>query len=72
MDDDAEVRGRWSGTCEPLAEHYRIGAPNSGGTALATLAVAEKRNEPVALFLVDQRMPEMSGVEFIAKGIDVP
>ena len=29
----------------------------------------EQRNETVALFLVDQRMPEMSGVEFLTEAI---
>src|SRR5690606_29342248 len=29
------------------------------------------RNEPVALFLVDQRMPEMTGVEFLERAMTV-
>ena len=29
-----------------------------------------KRGDPVALFLVDQRMPKMTGVEFLEQAID--
>src|SRR6266403_1570386 len=72
VDDDAEVlRAVERDLRNRYAEHYRIVRANSGGTALQALQSLRKRNEPVALFLVDQRMPEMSGVEFIAKGIDV-
>jgi thioredoxin reductase (NADPH) len=44
---------------------YRIMRANSGGTALEALKELQRREEPVALFLVDQRMPEMTGVEFL-------
>src|SRR5262245_51535497 len=72
VDDDAEVlRAVERDLRSRYAEHYRIVRAKSGGTALQALQSLKKRNEPVALFLVDQRMPEMSGVEFIAKGIDV-
>jgi len=48
---------------------YRILPINSGKTALEYLKKMEQRNESVALFLVDQRMPEMSGTEFLAEAI---
>src|SRR5262245_19477443 len=48
---------------------YRILPINSGRTALEYLKKMEQRNEAVALFLVDQRMPEMSGTEFLAEAI---
>ena len=44
---------------------YRVMAANSGATALDALRQLKARSEPVALFLVDQRMPEMTGVEFL-------
>lgn len=44
---------------------YRIMAASSGPSALEALKELKARNEPVALFLVDQRMPEMTGVEFL-------
>jgi thioredoxin reductase (NADPH) len=51
------------------AEQYRILRAESGAQALEALAELQKRNETVALFLVDQRMPMMSGVEFLAQAI---
>ena len=37
--------------------------------ALASLERLKLRNETVALFLVDQRMPQMTGVEFLAQAL---
>jgi len=73
VDDDAEVFARRGARfahalCGTLPDRAR---KFPGASALQALQSLKKRNEPVALFLVDQRMPEMSGVEFIAKGIDV-
>ena len=48
---------------------YRIIPINSGKAALDYLKKLQQRNETVALFLVDQRMPEMSGVEFFEQAI---
>lgn len=45
---------------------YRIMKAGSGAEALSTVQQLKQRNEPVALFLADQRMPEMSGTEFLA------
>ena len=44
---------------------YRILSIDSGSAALEYLQKLEQRNETVALFLVDQRMPGMSGTEFL-------
>ncbi|MGF1571237.1 MAG: FAD-dependent oxidoreductase [Nodosilinea sp.] len=52
-------------------EHYRIMRASSGAEALETLAQLKLRNDPVALLLVDQRMPEMSGVEFLERALVV-
>src|SRR5580704_4714269 len=38
---------------------------------MATVEQLKLRNEPVALFLVDQRMPHMSGVEFLEKALEI-
>ena len=46
-------------------QDYRILPINEGKIALDYLKKLEQRNETVALFLVDQRMPEMSGTEFL-------
>ena len=44
---------------------YRIISASSGKDALDALRQLKQRNTPVALLLVDQRMPEMTGVEFL-------
>jgi thioredoxin reductase (NADPH) len=48
---------------------YRILPINQPKAALDYLKKMEQRNETVALFLVDQRMPEMTGTEFLAEAI---
>jgi thioredoxin reductase (NADPH) len=48
---------------------YRIMSAGSGRDALEALQQLKQRNTPVALFLVDQRMPEMSGVEFLGEAM---
>jgi thioredoxin reductase (NADPH) len=48
---------------------YRILKATSGREALATVQQLKQRNSPLALFLVDQRMPEMSGTEFLGKAL---
>lgn len=50
-------------------QDYRILPINDGKIALDYLKKLEQRNETVALFLVDQRMPGMSGTEFLADAI---
>jgi thioredoxin reductase (NADPH) len=50
-------------------QEYRIIPIDSGRAALDYLKRLEQRNEAVALFLVDQRMPEMNGVEFLKEAV---
>lgn len=45
---------------------YRIMKAGSGAEALEAVRQLKQRNTPLALFLVDQRMPNMSGIEFLA------
>jgi len=70
LDDDTSVL---SSIERDLRSHYgqdyRILSINSGSGALDYLKRLEQRSETVALFLVDQRMPEMSGTEFLAEAI---
>ena len=44
---------------------YRIVKSSDGSQALDTLKKLKQRNSPVALYLVDQRMPKMSGTDFL-------
>jgi thioredoxin reductase (NADPH) len=48
---------------------YRIVKASSGTDALETVQEFKRRNDPIALFLADQRMPAMSGVEFLEEAI---
>jgi thioredoxin reductase (NADPH) len=45
---------------------YRIVKSTDGRDAMEALKKLKERNTPVALFLVDQRMPNMTGTEFIS------
>jgi thioredoxin reductase (NADPH) len=66
VDDDADVlRAIERDLRRHYGSEYRVMRANSGVTALETLRELQRREEPVALFLVDQRMPEMTGVEFL-------
>jgi thioredoxin reductase (NADPH) len=46
---------------------YRIMKAGSGAEALEAVRQLKQRNTPLALFLVDQRMPGISGIEFLAE-----
>ncbi len=51
------------------ADRYRVLSANSGQAALATLEKLTQRGDPVALFVVDHRMPQMDGVEFLSRAV---
>jgi len=70
LDDDPEVLSSVERDLRArYGQDYRIVPLDAGLVALAYLKKLEQRNETVALFLVDQRMPEMSGTEFLAEAI---
>lgn len=46
---------------------YRILKAESGASALDTVKQLDERGEVVALLLSDQRMPEMTGIEFLVQ-----
>ncbi|MEO7964110.1 MAG: response regulator, partial [Gemmatimonadaceae bacterium] len=48
---------------------YRVIKAAAPSEALEAARVLAARNTPVALFLVDQRMPGMSGIEFLREAI---
>ena len=51
--------------------HYRVVRADSGPSALEALREIALRGERVALLLADQRMPRMSGVEFLEQALDL-
>ncbi|HRP48188.1 MAG TPA: response regulator, partial [Trueperaceae bacterium] len=68
VDDDLGVLGAVARDLRNrYGEVYRIMRATSGAAALAELGSLRLANGTVALFLVDQRMPNMSGLEFLAQ-----
>ena len=54
-----------------FGREYRVVKAASGAAALEALGQLQARNETVALFLSDQRMPQMSGIQFLEKARDI-
>jgi thioredoxin reductase (NADPH) len=52
-------------------DKYRIVAANSGHDALEAVRQLTLRGSAVALFMVDQRMPLMTGIEFLAQAVEL-
>ena len=48
---------------------YRILAAGSGSEALELARELTRRGDPIALFVVDQRMPTMTGIELLAEAL---
>ncbi len=66
VDDDPEVlRAIERDLRREYGRTYRILRAESGAEALEALKELKLKSDPVALFLVDQRMPKMNGVEFL-------
>src|ERR671911_997870 len=71
VDDDPQVlRAVERDLRHRYAREYRVLRADSGESALDTLGKLKLRGDPVALFLVDQRMPKMTGVEFLEEAIE--
>jgi len=72
VDDDPDVlRAVERDLRRKYGDRYRVISADSGASALESTKQLKLRNEPVALFLVDQRMPRMSGVEFLEQAIEL-
>src|SRR5215471_4544925 len=70
VDDDPDVlRAVERDLRRHYGDRYRVISADSGVSALEATKQLKLRNEQVALFLVDQRMPRMSGVEFLEEAI---
>ena len=68
VDDEAQVLNAVERDLRTqYANDYRILKSTSGEAALDAVRELKKRNDPIALFLVDQRMPAMSGTEFLTE-----
>jgi thioredoxin reductase (NADPH) len=70
VDDDREVlRAIERDLRRKYASDYRVLRAGAGDEALEIVRELKIRNNSIALFLIDQRMPGMSGVEFLAQAI---
>ncbi|MBR8835847.1 MAG: FAD-dependent oxidoreductase [Stigonema ocellatum SAG 48.90 = DSM 106950] len=72
VDDDPEVLQAVARDLrQEFGDRFRILRAESGASALTALEQLRLRNQPIALFLVDQRMPHMSGVEFLEQALQM-
>ena len=70
VDDDPQVlRSVERDLRVKYGNEFRVLRADSGLTALEILKQLKLRNEPPAFFLVDQRMPNMTGVEFLEQAM---
>ena len=68
IDDDAQVlRAISQDLKSQYRKDFRVLSTESANEALELLTGLKKKSETIALLLVDQRMPEMLGVEFLEK-----
>src|ERR671920_110073 len=66
IDDDPQVlRAIERDLRSKYRKDYRILSASSGNEALQTVQELKLRNEEIALFLSDQRMPGLQGVDFL-------
>ena len=72
VDDDTDVlRAIERDLRSKYGAEYRVIGSESPEHALELLKQLKVRNDPVALLLADQRMPHMSGVEFLQEGMQI-
>src|SRR5690606_79590 len=66
IDDDVQVlRAIQRDVRSKYREDYKILAADSAVEALEAVKELKLKNESVALFISDQRMPEMEGIKFL-------
>lgn len=68
-DDNSVLRAVERDLRSKFASQYRIVAFDAPQKALDAVRQLTARRDPVALFLVDQRMPHMSGTEFLEEAL---
>ena len=68
IDDDPQVLRAISRDLKnKYRQEFRILSASSGAEALESLVVLKNKGETVSLFLSDQKMPEMEGVDFLER-----
>ncbi|MGB5895631.1 MAG: FAD-dependent oxidoreductase [Ignavibacteriaceae bacterium] len=72
IDDELQVRNAVERDLRvKYGKEYRIIKTASGAEALETTKQLKQRNDQVALFLADQRMPVMDGTEFLLEAMKI-
>lgn len=72
VDDDPDVLGAIERDLRrKYAEHYRIIKAGSGKEAIDILRRLNQQDAPVALLLVDHRMPQMNGIETLLEAMRI-
>src|ERR1044071_5523191 len=72
VDDDMHVlRAIQRDIRNEYRNEYRVSASESASQALELIKELRLKNETVALFISDQRMPEMEGIEFLLKAREI-
>jgi len=66
-DDNAVLNAVERDLRQKYGRDYRIIKSDSGAEALDVLTQLKQRGETVALYVVDQRMPHMTGIQFLEK-----
>lgn len=70
IDDDPAVLGAIDRDLRHQYRHeYRVMKASSADEGLETAKALAARNTPVAMFIVDQRMPEMSGIDLLREAM---
>ena len=71
IDDDEQVlRALTRDLKNKYRQEYRVLSTSSAKEALDSLLELKNKGESVAMFISDQRMPEMEGVDFLSKAME--
>jgi thioredoxin reductase (NADPH) len=68
-DDPAVIRSVERDLRSRYADEYRILGASSGAEGLEVVTELTRRGDAVALFVVDQRMPEITGIELLREAL---
>jgi len=72
VDDDPEVLNAIERDLRVhFRAHYRVVKASSGAEALDAVQQLKQRGSQIALFLVDERMPNMTGTQFLGEAIKI-
>jgi thioredoxin reductase (NADPH) len=72
VDDDPEVLNAIERDLRVhFRAHYKVVKASSGAQALEAVQQLKQRGAPVALFLVDERMPNMTGTQFLVEALKI-